>query len=84
MDALTLSEIRATLNPDRCIGCGLCVSTCPTGSLKLQRKPKHEQHYVPASLRETYIKLGQARGKMSILDLIGLKIRSIKDRALAH
>jgi electron transport complex protein RnfB len=84
MDALSLNDGKALLNPDRCIGCGLCVSTCSTGSLTLQRKPKHEQSYVPVNLTETYIRLGQARGKMSLLDLIGLKIRSIKDRVLSH
>lgn len=84
MDALSLNDGKAVLNTDRCIGCGLCVSTCPTGSMTLQRKPKNEQSYVPVNLTETYIKLGQVRGKMSILDLIGLKIRSIKDRVLSH
>lgn len=84
MDALSLIDGKALLNPDRCIGCGLCVSTCSTGSLTLQRKPEHEQSYVPVSLKETYIRLGQARGKMSLMDLIGLKIRSVKDRILSH
>jgi Fe-S-cluster-containing hydrogenase component 2 len=84
MDALSLIDGKALLNPDRCIGCGLCVSTCSTGSMTLQRKPEHEQSYVPVNLKETYIRLGQARGKMSLLDLIGLKIRSVKDRILSH
>ncbi len=84
MDALSLNDGKTLLNQNRCIGCGLCVSTCSTGSLKLQRKPEHEQSYVPVNLRETYIRLGQARGKMSLLDLIGLKIRSIRDRVLSQ
>ncbi|MBN2863572.1 MAG: 4Fe-4S binding protein [Bacteroidales bacterium] len=84
MDALSLNDGKAVVNTDRCIGCGLCVSTCSTGAMTLQRKPKNEQSYVPVNLTETYIKLGQVRGKMSILDLIGLKIRSIKDRVLSH
>ncbi len=84
MDALSLNDGRALLNPDRCIGCGLCVSTCSAGSMTLQRKPEHEQSYVPVSLTETYIRLGQVRGKMSLMDLLGLKISSIKDRILSH
>jgi len=84
MDALSINNEKALLNSDRCIGCGLCVSTCSAGSLTLQRKSKQEQFYVPFNLRETYIRLGQARGKMSLLDLIGLKIRSLKDRVLSH
>jgi len=74
---------RADLNPVRCIGCGLCVSTCTSGALTLQRKPDREQSYVPVNLRETYIRLGQARGKMSIPELIGLEIRSVRDRILS-
>lgn len=84
MDALKLDNGKALLNPDRCIGCGLCVSTCSTGSLTLQRKPRKEQSYVPVNLTETYIRLGQARGKMNLLNLIGLKIRSVRDRVLSH
>jgi electron transport complex protein RnfB len=84
MDALRLDNGKALLNPDRCIGCGLCVSTCSTGSLTLQRKPRKEQSYVPGNLTETYIRLGQARGKMNLLNLIGLKIRSVRDRVLSH
>jgi Na+-translocating ferredoxin:NAD+ oxidoreductase subunit B len=83
MDALTVNEGKAILNPVRCIGCGLCVNTCRTGSLTLQRKPKREQSYIPANLTETYIRLGQARGKMSFPELIRLKINSIKDRILS-
>ena len=84
MDALKLDNGKALLNPDRCIGCGLCVSTCSTGSLTLQRKPRKEQSYVTVNLTETYIRLGQARGKMNLLNLIGLKIRSVRDRVLSH
>jgi electron transport complex protein RnfB len=84
MDALKLDNGKALLNPDRCIGCGLCVSTCSTGAMTLQRKSKKEQSYVPVNLTETYIRLGQARRKTSLLNLIGMKIRSVRDRILSH
>lgn len=53
MDALTLNGNKVALNPARCIGCGLCVSACATGSIKLERVAE-EQVVVPP---ETYAKL---------------------------
>ena len=32
MQALAVEGDRVALNTDRCIGCGLCVSTCPSGT----------------------------------------------------
>lgn len=84
MNAISISDGKILLNPDRCIGCGLCVSTCPTGSMILQRKPENGQSYVPVNLTETYIRLGRARGGMSLFYLIGLKFRSVRDRILSH
>lgn len=36
----------AEINLERCIGCGLCVSTCPEQALSLKQKPE-QQHFVP-------------------------------------
>jgi Fe-S-cluster-containing hydrogenase component 2 len=83
MEAFHLDNKKAILNLDRCIGCGLCVTTCPTKSLSLVRKPKGQQSYVPKDIRETHIKLGQARGKLSIGKMIGLQAKSKLDRLLA-
>jgi formate hydrogenlyase subunit 6/NADH:ubiquinone oxidoreductase subunit I len=47
MDALKLEDSpkatnkkgkAAVLNPDRCIGCGVCAHKCPTESLILERR----------------------------------------------
>jgi Fe-S-cluster-containing hydrogenase component 2 len=61
MDALSMAEDRALLNPDRCIGCGLCVSTCPSGALSLTRKPVDRQPEVPKNQRDAFILRAQAR-----------------------
>ena len=83
MEAISLDNGYAALDLDRCIGCGLCVTTCPTGSLSLQRKPEGEQPYVPKDLVDTNVKLGQARGKLTTGGLVGMLFRSKVDRMLA-
>ena len=32
---------KTVFNKEYCVGCGLCVTTCPTDSLILERKPDH-------------------------------------------
>ena len=83
MEALHLDDKKASLNLKRCIGCGLCVATCPTHSLTLLRKPKEEQPYVPKDIIDTNIKLGKARGKLDMSKLIGMQVKSKLDRLLA-
>jgi Fe-S-cluster-containing hydrogenase component 2 len=83
MEALHLNDKKAVLDLNRCIGCGLCVSTCPTHSLSLIRKPKTKQPYVPKDIIETNIRVGKARGKLGISKLIGMQVRSKVDRLLA-
>jgi len=43
MDALTLDRTeKAVRNPNRCIGCGLCVSTCSPAAIALGRVEEGE------------------------------------------
>jgi H+/Na+-translocating ferredoxin:NAD+ oxidoreductase subunit B len=83
MEAIHLHDGKAALDLNRCIGCGLCVTTCPTDSLSLARRPDAEQPYVPKDIVDNYIKMGRARGKMSIGELIGMQIKSKLERLLA-
>jgi ferredoxin len=83
MEALRLDTKKAVLDVNRCIGCGLCVSTCPTHSLSLVRKPKAEQPYVHKDIIKTSIRVGKARGKLGMGKLIGMQVRSKLDRLLA-
>ena len=81
MDAITTGLNSAELNLDRCIGCGLCVSTCPSGALSLVRKP--EQPSIPKDTVSNYLQLGQARNMMSTPRLAGTLLKSKIDRLIA-
>ena len=83
MEALHLNNKKAALDLNRCIGCGLCVTTCPTHSLSLVRKPKRKQPYVPKDMMDTNIKLGKARGKLGVGKMVSMQVRSKLDRLLA-
>ena len=82
MEALSINDKKAILDLDRCLGCGLCVSTCSTRSLSLVRKPKAKQPYVPKDIMENNIKLGKARGKLGVGRMVGMQVRSKLDRLL--
>ena len=83
MEAVQLVDEKASIDMDRCIGCGLCVSTCPTDSMTLVRKPKYDQPDVPKDLIKASIELGRARGKLSLGNLVMMQIKSKVDRLLA-
>jgi Fe-S-cluster-containing hydrogenase component 2 len=84
MDAINLDSGFSVVNRDRCIGCGLCITTCPTGALELMRKPEIEQPYVPKSNIENYIRLAKKRGKLSNTKMLLMQIKSKFDRLRAH
>jgi ferredoxin len=83
MDAIQLCDKRAALDVERCIGCGLCVSTCPTHCLSLARKPASQQMHIPSDHVRSVIKVGQARGRLGMRELVGLQIKSKLDRLRA-
>ena len=64
MEALTEDGDRVSLNLDRCIGCGLCVTTCPSGALILVRKPDMDQAQIPDAIDATWQIISQAQAEM--------------------
>jgi electron transport complex protein RnfB len=47
---------------DRCIGCGLCISTCPSEAIRLVRKPTQERVPPPKDEMDWYEKRAHLRG----------------------
>ena len=64
MQALAEEGDRVALNTDRCIGCGLCVSTCPSGALTLVRTPDREPTQIPVNMDATWRTISQAQAAM--------------------
>jgi Pyruvate/2-oxoacid:ferredoxin oxidoreductase delta subunit len=73
----------AQIQEGRCIGCGLCVTTCDTGALSLERKPENEQPYIPKDTVENLMRLGRQRGVINTPNLVLMGLRSKIDRLLA-
>jgi Fe-S-cluster-containing hydrogenase component 2 len=81
MQAITLVDGTISLNQDRCIGCGLCVSTCPSGAMSLTRKAAPPS--IPKDTVSNYVQMAQARDKLGLLRMAGMLARSKVDRLLA-
>jgi len=47
---------------ERCIGCGLCVPTCPSEAVQLVRKPAEELVSPPKDEMDWYDERGRQRG----------------------
>jgi len=80
MEALALIDGRVAADLDRCIGCGLCVGVCSAGALHLERRPSREQPEIPKNMVQAYIQRGRTRGLMKLPQLLGMWIRSRRDR----
>ena len=59
MEAIELVDDMKAINLDRCIGCGLCVSTCGDNAMSLSRKSADELYEPPV---DRYERIAQERG----------------------
>ena len=60
--AITKGEGRNVINEAKCIGCGLCVTKCPSKAITLIRKPDDQRMEPPADEMEWYRARARARG----------------------
>jgi len=84
MEAITEVGDVVAVDLKRCIGCGLCVTTCPEECLTLVRKPDSEQPAVPVSQVKAYLNLARERGKLGTGEIALMALRSAKDRLISH
>jgi Fe-S-cluster-containing hydrogenase component 2 len=78
MDAIASPEGKAVVDRDRCIGCALCLSTCPSGALRLE--PLATPRVPPDDTKALYLQLFEDRfgrwgmAKLGARKLLGMKI----------
>ena len=63
MEAVEIVEEKAVIDLGRCIGCGLCVTTCETDAMSLSMKTDDQLYIPPKSITETYMRIAMERGK---------------------
>lgn len=55
--AWSIVKEKMVVDTDRCIGCGLCVTICPTSASKMALREKTRK--IPKTLPKLYKKIGQ-------------------------
>jgi len=77
MDAVTHSTEAARVEDARCIGCGLCVTTCPSGALRLE--PREHVKAPPADTAALYTQIFRERyGPWGVASVVGRKALGLK------
>ena len=77
MEAIVSREGKAAVDRSRCIGCALCIGTCPSGALRLEAVDRPKEP--PDNTKALYLKLFEDRygrwgmAKLGARKLLGMK-----------
>jgi Pyruvate/2-oxoacid:ferredoxin oxidoreductase delta subunit len=62
MEDAFIFDDTATVNPERCIGCGVCIGSCEFDAIQIHQKEKDAQYLPPRDRVHMQMKIGEERG----------------------